>query len=496
MKNITIIGGGLSGLAASCYLAQKGLNVTIIDKNKDMGGRLSYFKEEGFTFDLGPSWYWMPDIFDNFFNDFNKKVEDYYDLVRLDPSYKFFFKNKQINMPSKYNNVLEIFDQNEPNSSHKLNKFIKRGENKYKISMSGFIELPNLSLREYVSYSVLKNIFSLDFIISLRKHIKYYFKNKNLKRMLEFPSMFLGGTPDNTPALYSLMNYADIKGGTWYPKGGMFQITKAFVTLSKELGVKHINDTEIKKLEINNNGIIKKALGSNGDEYKSDIFICCAEYPFVQQKLIDKKYRSYSSEYWEKRDVAPSALIFYLGISEKIKNIEHHNLFFDKNFDKHLDDIFKLKIWPKEPLFYACCPSKTDPSTVPNKEYENLFILIPIGPGSEDNKKIREEYFKKIIDRIEEKTNQKISDKIIVKKSFCINDFKDRYNAYKGNAYGLANTLLQTAIFKPKIKDLKVKNLYYTGHFTVPGPGLPPAIISGKIASKQIIKDIKNEIHI
>ena len=316
MKNITIIGGGLSGLAASCYLAQKGLNVTIIDKNKDMGGRLSYFKEEGFTFDLGPSWYWMPDIFDNFFNDFNKKVEDYYDLVRLDPSYKFFFKNKQINMPSNYNNVLDIFDQNEPSSSYKLNKFIKRGENKYKISMSGFIELPNLSIREYLSYSVLKHIFSLDFMISLRKHIKHYFKNKNLKKMLEFPSMFLGGTPDNTPALYSLMNYADIKGGTWYPKGGMFQITKAFATLSKELGVKHINDTEIKKLEINNNGIIKKALSSNGNEYKSDIFICCAEYPFVQQKLIDKKYRSYSSEYWKKRDVAPSALIFYLGIKK------------------------------------------------------------------------------------------------------------------------------------------------------------------------------------
>ena len=490
MKNITIIGGGLSGLVASCYLAKNNFNVTIIDKNESMGGRLSSFKKDGFTFDMGPSWYWMPEIFEDFFNDFDKKTNEYYKLERLDPSYKFFFKNKETLIPSEYKKLKKVFNDEEKNSSLKLDDFLTKSKKKYNISMSGFIQLPNISIKEYFSFYVIKNFLFLDFFISLRSLIGKYFKNKNLKKMLEFPSMFLGGTPKNTPGLYSLMNYADIKGGTWYPKGGMIEISKAFSKLSKDLGVKHLNNIEINNFNIVNGEIIE-ASSISGELFKSDIFLCCAEYPFVQEKLLNKKYRSYSNKYWNTRKVAPSALIFYLGISEKIKNLEHHNLFFDESFDNHLNDIFNKKIWPNEPLFYICCPSKTDKTVVPKDEYENIFILVPIGSGSTDNNQIREKYFKKIINRIENKTGQKIKDKILVKKSFCVNDFKKKYNAFNGNAYGLANTLLQTAVFKPKIKDLKVKNLFYTGHFTVPGPGLPPAIISGKIASELITKDFK-----
>ena len=488
MKEITIIGGGLSGLAASCYLAKSNFKVKIIDKNETMGGRLSSFEVDGFKFDYGPSWYWMPDVFEDFFKDFNKEVSDYYELKRLNPSYKFYFEKNNNTIPSKFSDIKNEYDNIQNNSSVKLDQFIERGKKKYKISMDGFIDLPNLSFKEYFSFDVLKHFFSLDFFISLRKHIKKYFNNSKIIQMLEFPSMFLGGTPSNTPGLYSLMNYADLKGGTWYPMGGMIEITKAFTNLSLELGVEHINNIEIKKLIIDKSMIVE-AKSSNGKIFKSDFFLCCAEYPFVQNNLIEKKYRTYSKNYWSKRKVAPSALIFYLGLSEKIKDFEHHNLFFDKDFDKHLDEIFVQKKWPEDPLFYVCCPSKTDLSTVPSPNHENLFILIPIGPGSLDEEKIRNIYFKKILKRIESKVNQKIEDKIIFKKSFCVNDFKSRYNAYNGNAYGLANTLFQTAIFKPKMKDAKIKNLYYSGHFTVPGPGLPPAIISGKIASKQIIKD-------
>ena len=488
MKKITIIGGGLSGLAASCYLAKSNYKVTIIDKNESMGGRLSSFEKDGFKFDYGPSWYWMPDIFENFFKDFNKKVSDYYELKRLDPSYKFFFEDDSTLIPSNFSEIKKEYDKMDKDSSDQLDKFINKGEKKYNISMNGFIDLPNLSIKEYLSKDVLKHFFSLDFFISLRRHIKKYFNNKKIRKMLEFPSMFLGGTPDNTPGLYSLMNYSDIKGGTWYPMGGMIEITKAFTSLSKELGVIHINKTEIERLVIENFSI-KEARSTNGKIYKSDAFLCSAEYPFVQNSLIEKKYRTYNKKYWSNRKVAPSALIFYLGLSNKIKNLEHHNLFFDKDFDAHLNEIFIKKEWPKDPLFYVCCPSKTDPSTAPSANHENLFILVPIGAGSVDSESIRNNYFKKILNRIESKINQKVSDKIIYKKSFCVNDFKKRYNAFDGNAYGLANTLFQTAIFKPKMKDSKLKNLYYSGHFTVPGPGLPPAIISGKIASTQIIKD-------
>ena len=487
MKSVTIIGGGLSALSASCYLAKQNFEVTIIDKNNSMGGRLSSYSVDGFTFDMGPSWYWMPDIFEDFFSDFDRDINDYYKLERLNPSYKFFFEDEMVDISKDIDDLYKIFEEYEPGSSLNLKKFIDEANMKYEVSMKNFIELANISLKEYLSLSVIKYFKSLTLTKPLRKHIASYFKHKKLRNMLEFPSMFLGGSPQNTPALYSLMNYADIVNGTWYPKGGMIEIAKGFTKLSKELGVNHVLNEDIDSLNVTHNSI--DYASSSSTKYKSDFYISCAEYPHVQTKLLSKKHRSYTPKYWDKKNVAPSSLIFYLGLSKKIPNLQHHNLFFDEDFDTHLDEIFNKKVWPENPLFYVCCPSKTDETVVPDKESENLFILVPIGAGSQDNESLREKYFKQIIKRIENKVGLSIKDSIIVKESFCVKDFKSRYNAYKGNAYGLANTLLQTAIFKPKIKDKKIENLYYSGHFTVPGPGLPPAIISGKIAAKEIIKE-------
>ena len=490
MKKIIIIGGGLSGLSASCYLAKNNYKVVLIDKNESIGGRLTSINKDGFTFDLGPTWYWMPDVFDKFFSDFNKKTSDYYKLTRLEPSYKFFANNSKYDISTKNSELNNMFESIEPNSSKKMKKFLNQAKMKYQVSMKHFIYKPNLSIKEYFSISTLKHFYRLDIFRSLRSHISSFFKSKIIKDMLEFPSMFLGGTPNNTPALYSLMNYADIVGGTWYPKGGMVEVSNGFGRLSKELGVKHILQEEVSSFEIKQNRIVG-VKSKNGNYYDADYFICCAEYPFVQMNLLDEKHRSYKETYWNKKNIAPSALIFYIGLSDKVKGIDHHNLFFDKDFDRHLDDIFNKNIWPKEPLFYLCCPSKTDNSIIPKDNMENIFILIPIASNSKDNQNVRNKYFDDVINRVEQVTNQTIKDKIIVKESFCVNDFKERYNAYKGNAYGLANTLFQTAVFKPKMKDKKINNLYYSGHFTVPGPGLPPAVISGEIVASQIMKDDK-----
>tara|TARA_Y100000994_G_scaffold79822_1_gene65830 strand:- start:4134 stop:5612 length:1479 start_codon:yes stop_codon:yes gene_type:complete len=486
-KKITIIGGGLSGLSASCYLAKEGFQVTIVEKNESIGGRLSSFRQDGFTFDMGPSWYWMPDVFESFFSDFGKNIEDYYELVRLNPSYKFFMENNEINISKDIDKIYSLFDDIEPGSSKQLKLFLEQAKMKYDVSMEHFIDLPNMKVSEYLSSSILKHSLSLDLFKSLRKHISKYFSSKILREILEFPSMFLGGSPNNTPALYSLMNYADIINGTWYPMGGMIKIADAFKNLSSELGVNHIINDEIDHFSIDNNAI-SSILSKKDNLYKSDLYIACSEYPHTQTELIDKNNRSYDKRYWSKKNIAPSALIFYLGTSKKIDKLEHHNLFFDKDFDQHLNEIFDKEVWPTEPLFYVCCPSKTDKTVVPKDSYENLFILVPIGSNSVDNEDVREKYFNQIMNRLEEKTGQNIRDSIITKKSFCVNDFTSRYNSYKGNAYGLANTLLQTALFKPKIKDKIIKNLYYTGQFTVPGPGLPPAIISGKIVANEIIK--------
>ncbi len=488
MKTVTIIGSGLAGMSAGCYLAKNGYKVDILDKNSSCGGRLSQIESNGFIFDKGPSWYWMPDIFDNFFKDFNKQTSQFYKLERLSPSYQFFTKQSSYQLPSNFENLCILFDKIEPGSSKNLKSFLKSAELKYKLSVKEFLNFPGQSFSEFLKPDILKNLFKIHIFTSLRKHVKKYFSNTDIIKILEFPSMFLGGSPNNTPGVYSLMNFADIKGGTWYPKGGMYQISKSIEKLAKELGVKFYYNTEAKKFNIKNNKIIS-LLCKNNIEHISDHYICNAEYPFVQQILIEKKYRTYTKDYWNKCSVSPSAIIFHLGISKKIKFLEHHNLFFDESFDGHLDDIYKNYKNPNKPLFYVCCPSKTDNSVIPKDEMENLFILIPISTNAKVDDGLVDYYYEYVISKMEKYENDSIRNSIVEKISYTKNDFETDYNAYNGNAYGLANTLFQTANFKPNMKDKKIKNLYYCGHFTVPGPGLPPALISGKICSKIIMKN-------
>tara|TARA_Y100000996_G_scaffold345992_1_gene284042 strand:- start:1385 stop:2869 length:1485 start_codon:yes stop_codon:yes gene_type:complete len=487
MKKITIIGSGISGLSAACYLSKADFNVTVIEKNSTAGGRLSQFKKNGFIFDKGPSWYWMPDIFDNFFKDFNKKASDFYNLVRLDPSYQFITKNNIYNIPANFDDLCELFEKIEPNSSLSLKKYISLAEQKYRLSVDKFLNLNGESFSELADPSILKNIHKLNIFISLRKHIRKYFKNQDLKTLLEFPSMFLGGTPSNTPGVYSMMNFADIKGGTWYPMGGMYEITRAMKKLAIELGVNFkfnqiASEFSIKKQKIN------EVMCNSYESYKSDHYVSNCEYPFTQLNLIDKKNRSYSKKYWSSRKIAPSAIIFYLGVSKKINFLKHHNLFFDESFDNHLSSIYKDKKNPKKPLFYVCCPSKTDSSIIPDKSMENLFILIPVSTSKNPSKEAVDYYYEYVLQKLEKYEGSNIQSHIIEKASYTKKDFVSDYNAYDGNAYGLANTLFQTATFKPKISDKKIKNLSYCGHFTVPGPGIPPSIISGKIVSKTLEK--------
>ncbi len=204
--------------------------------------------------------------------------------------------------------------------------------------------------------------------------------------------------------------------------------------------------------------------------------------------MLDKEYRNYDEKYWNKKTFAPSCLIFYLGFKEKISNLKHHTLFFENDLDLHTTEIYTDKKWPSKPLFYVCCPSKTDDNVAP-ENCENVFLLMPIATGIEDSEAMREKYFLEMIERIEKHTESShLSSKIDYKKSYCLNDFINDYNAYEGNAYGLANTLSQTAVLKPSLKNKKVKNLFYTGQLTVPGPGVPPSIISGKIAATEADK--------
>jgi phytoene desaturase len=489
-KKAIVIGAGFAGLSAATKLAKEGFAVTLLEKNKELGGRARKLEIDGFTFDMGPSWYWMPDVFENYFQEFNTTVKEQYDLVRLDPSYAVFFsKDEILRIPANLNQFYQLFEKHEAGSSNGLKKFLADAEYKYNVSMSDFVHKPSLSLLEFMDFRILKAALRMDLFKSISKYIRSHFKNEKLVQLLEFPVLFLGAKPCETPALYSMMNYADIVLGTWYPMGGMAKIVDAMVAVALKQGVNILPDQNVEKISIINGKAVNVI--SNGKVLSADIIIGAADYHHIEQDLLEEKYRNYSAEYWRSRKMAPSCLMYYIGLNKKINGLEHHNLFFDAPFDQHAEEIYDRPQWPVNPLFYSTCASKTDPGVAPEGK-ENLVLLIPVAVDLEDTEAIREKYFNIMIDRLEHLTGQTIKEHVIVKKSYAINDFRKDYNSFGGNAYGLANTLRQTAILKPSLKNKKVKNLYYAGQLTVPGPGVPPSIISGLIAAKQAIKEFKD----
>lgn len=485
-KNIAVIGSGFSSLAASCYLAQEGHEVTIYEKNPKIGGRAQQLKRDGFTFDMGPTWYWMPDVFEQFFADFDKKPSDYYPLIKLNPAYTVYFgKNDYITIEDTLEKICEAFEKEEPGSSIKLKKFIAHAQDNYNIAIKDLVYRPGVSPLELVTLKTAKKI--NQFFSTISKEVRSEFTNPRLVSILEFPVLFLGAKPSRTPAFYNFMNYADFGLGTFHPKKGMFSVILGMVNLAEELGVKIKVNQNVEKIVVDNS--TASGMIVNDAKINADIILSGADY-HQTETLLDKKYRQYSEEYWDKKTLAPSALLFYIGFNKKVENVAHHTLFFDVDFEAHSKAIYDLPEWPDEPLFYASFPSKTEDCFAPAGN-EAATFLIPLAPGLDDIPELREEYFEKIIDRLEKNTGQELKNFINFKESFCLKDFISEYNSYKGNAYGLANTLLQTAFLRPKLKSGKVKNLFFTGQLTVPGPGVPPALISGKLAAGLIEKQIK-----
>ena len=482
-KKIAILGSGFSSLSAACYLAQAGNDVSIYEKNSTIGGRARQFEKEGFTFDMGPSWYWMPDVFEKFFGNFGKKPSDYYDLKKLSPGYQVFYGiNDFITISDNLQEIVDTFESIEAGSGNKLKKFIQKAQSNYDIAIKDLVYRPGESPLELVTIETAKKIDQ--FFSTISKDVRKQFTNKKLIQILEFPVLFLGAKPSKTPSFYSFMNFADFGLGTWQPTNGFHDVINGMATLAKQLGVVIITNANVEKIIVDNK--ITKGILVNEKIVYTDIILSGADYHHTET-LLEPKYRQYSEKYWDNKTFAPSSLLFYVGFDKKLDNVIHHNLFFDVDFDLHAKEIYDNPQWPSEPLFYANFTSKTNSKTAP-EGCENGFFLVPIAPGIEDTQELRDTYFEKIITRFEKITNQEVRKNIIFNESFCVNDFVKEYNSYKGNAYGMANTLLQTAFLRPKLRSKKVKNLYFTGQLTVPGPGVPPALISGKLVADLIKK--------
>ena len=489
MQHVIVIGSGFSGISAACALAKKGYRVTVLEKNECAGGRASFFKEQGFMFDMGPSWYWMPDVFEWFFKEYDSDVTEHYNLTRLDPGYRIYFGKDEItDIPASIDALYQLFEQLEPGSSVQLKKFLADAAYKYDVGMKDLVFKPCNSVMEFADFRMVKALFTMQLFTSLRKEVYGKFKNDKIRKILEFPVYFLGALPSNTPALYSILNYADLALGTWYPQGGMYKIIEGMQRVAEKMNVQFQFNAPV--TQIVTAGGKTTGVMANGEFLPADAVVAAADYHHVEEHLLNQESKNYNEQYWDKKVFAPSSIIYYLGVKGKVKNLLHHNLFFDQSFEQFADEIYSNPRWPSNPLFYVSAPSKTDATVAPEGD-ENLFILVPVAAGLEDTEELRNKYFDMVIQRIENFTGDQISNRIVYKQTFAPKNFISRYNAYKGNAYGLANTLMQTAIFKPKMRNKHISNLIYAGQLTVPGPGVPPSLISGYVAAQEIEKVLK-----
>ena len=482
MSKIAIIGSGFSGLASAAYLAKAGHEVHVFEKNALPGGRArSFHTDNGYTFDMGPSWYWMPEVFDKFFADFGYKVSDFYKLVQLNPGFDVVYgPGDVLSVPEKRQDLYDLFESIEPGSAERLKQFLTEAEYKYKVGMDKLVYKPGLSLTEFLDKDTILGALRLQVFSRFSDHVRKYFIHPKLIALMEFPVLFLGAMPQDTPALYSLMNHACLQLGTWYPMGGFYKIIEGMVEVGRRAGVQLHTSSAVQEMVVKNG--VTTGIRVNDKVLAFDAVVASADYNHVETDLVPMNKRNYDSAYWEKKTFAPSCLIFYIGVNKRVKGLKHHTLFFDEDLLQHSKEIYKNPQWPSKPLFYVCCPSQTDDSVAP-AGHENLFFLMPIATGLKDSEELREQYFEVMLNRLQMQTGEDIRPFIDYKKSYCVSDFMADYNSFKGNAYGLANTLMQTAILKPKMINKKIKNLFYTGQLTVPGPGVPPSLISGKVVS-------------
>ncbi len=487
MTDVAVIGAGFAGLAAACHLARAGARVTLVERHESPGGRARVWQKDGFRFDMGPSWYWMPDVFERFFRAFDRDPSDFYRLRRLDPSYRVVWPGGEASdVPAGLEALRAFFEAEAPGAGSELDRFIEETKYIYESAYEDYLFRPSLSFFEFVDVRLVAEVFRLKMLRSMHAYARSFFDSERLARLVEWPVLFLGASARDTSALYSLMSYADMALGTWYPEGGMHRIIEGMVAIAQELGVEFRLDESVKSIEVERGRAA--GIATERGRLPADAVLAAADYHHVEQALLPPKYRQYSSRYWDSRSMSPSSLLYYLGIDGDVGDLPHHTLFFDEDLDAHMRAVYEYPSWPERPLFYVCAPSVTD-ATVAPPGCSNLFLLIPLAPGLADGDIERERIYQTVMARLEAHVGRPLRAHVRVKRSYAMRDFVADYSAFKGNAYGMANTLRQTGPLKPSLRSNRVKRLYFAGQLTVPGPGMPPSLISGELSAKTLLRD-------
>lgn len=486
MKTI-IVGGGFGGLAAAALLARQGADVTLLEKNASVGGRARVWRQDGFTFDMGPSWYLMPEVFERFFEAAGARRSDYFDLQKLDPYYRVFFSpDERVDITPDIEQTRATFESFEPGGAKKLDRYLDQARYKYDVAVGEFLYREYRSVGQFLNRRLLTEGARLNVFSSLDRFVSRYFGDRRAKQILQYAMVFLGSSPKNAPALYSIMSHVDLNLGVYFPRGGMASLVEGMKRLAVETGVEILTDHEVTAIDVS--GSQAKVLRTKHGDYPADIVLINADYHHAETQLLPRDSRTYSDRYWRRRTLAPSMFVVYLGLSKKLRSVTHHNLYFSDPWEEHFDQIFTHPEWPARPSYYVSCASYDDDAVAPEGK-ENIFFLVPVAPGLADTDEIRERYADRVITHFEKLTGEEITPHVEIRRIFSHRDFAADYNAYQGSALGLAHTLRQTAVFRPSHRSKRVKNLFYSGQYTHPGIGVPMALISSQVICEQIGKE-------
>lgn len=485
---VVIVGGGFGGLSAACFLSEKNFDVELIEKNEEVGGRASVLEEDGFRFDMGPSWYLMPDIFQRFFEKFDREPEDYYSLTRLDPNYRIFFKDgDRMDVPADPEEAADLFETYEDGAGDAFMEYLEKSEETYEIGMNEFVLKDRNNFRDYISLDVLKNARGISLIKKMQDHVEEYFENEKLQQVMQYTLVFLGGSPKNTPALYNLMSHVDFNMGVYYPEGGIYSVIEGMRELAEEKGVKFSTGEEVEKIDRKEG---KNIVVTEDRTIEADAVVSNADYAFTETELLPEKYTTHDKDYWNSKTYAPSAFLMYLGVDDELENLEHHSLVLPEDWNEHFGKIFDHPDLPENPAYYICNPSETDDSVAPEGK-SAIFILVPIAAELELDEAEKQDFRDLVLEDVEENTGVDLEEKIEYEKIFTGEDFKSKYNSFNGTALGIAHTLRQTSVFRPKQRSKKMENLYYTGQYTNPGIGMPMCLISGEHVAEKVEEDLE-----